>query len=268
MDLHFLRLALRTPFPTAVAVSADQLLLLRVDRGHRLAQALKRPHATGDAPELRIPIRMLAAFERLAVGLQAIAQFVQQPVHRALADPMAFSPQLLRQARRAAACPAQRSLRVAPGERVEQMLQRLDQTRVALRHRLATAARGTNPRTARPRSRRRGRIQFPHACPHRAARQPGRLGNPCNSAAANGAGFRRGPEASRAFVQQRPQHVELSLHRLRYGVHDAEHSRAAGVTDKLFLARVLTGSGGNGHESADWSRSTDVACGVRSRSPP
>ena len=102
----------------------------RVDRGHRLTQALERPHATDDAPELRIPIRMLAAFERR-----------QQPVHRALADPMAFSPQLLRQARHAAACPAQRPLRVAPGERVEQMLQRVDQTRVALRHRLATATR-------------------------------------------------------------------------------------------------------------------------------
>ena len=175
----------------------------------------------------------------LRLACRLIAQLVQQPVHRALADPMAFSPQLLRQARRAAACPAQRSLRVAPCKRVEQMFQRLDQTRVALRRRLATAARDTNPRTARPRCRRRGRIQFSHACPHRAARQPGRLGNPCNSAAANGAGFRRGPEASRAFVQQRPQHVELSSHRLRYGVHEAEHSRAIGVTGKLFWRESL-----------------------------
>jgi len=44
--------------------------------------------------ELRIPVRVTAAFQRLTVGLKAIAQSVQQPGYRAVAGLMTLSLQL------------------------------------------------------------------------------------------------------------------------------------------------------------------------------
>ncbi len=61
-----------------------------------------------DASELRIPVQMLAAFQRLAVGLKAVPQIVEQPVHRALADAVALDRKTV-SASRAAQLYVQRS---------------------------------------------------------------------------------------------------------------------------------------------------------------
>ena len=99
LHVHLVRFALDLPFPTAVAVPADQFLLLSVHRNHRLSLALERLHASAQVPELRVPVGMLPPFERLAVRLQAVAQLVQQAVHRALADLAPLAAQLPGQAR-------------------------------------------------------------------------------------------------------------------------------------------------------------------------
>ena len=96
-------------------------------RHYRLPQALKGTHPPVDVVELRVAVRMLLAFQRLAVGLQAVAQLVQQPVHRPFADRVTGSGQFRRQARRAAAGPQQRPHRVAAGDRIDQPLQRVRQ---------------------------------------------------------------------------------------------------------------------------------------------
>ena len=168
----------------------------------------------------------------------------QQAVHRRSLT-MSLSPQLLRQACRAAGRPAQRPLRVP---RVNGSADAPTPAPHPGRDPPAPCDRrpGRAPAPHPPAVRRRGRIQFPYACPDRAARHPGCLRNPCNAPASNGAGFRRRPQASGALVQQRPQHVELSLHRLRHGVHRTEHSRAASKTGKLFWRESLvkhTGAG-------------------------
>ena len=78
MDLHFPPAGPSDAIPDRrCGIRPTNSFFFVSSRGHRLARALKRPHATGDAPELRIPIRMLATFKRLAVGLQAIGRQLQ-----------------------------------------------------------------------------------------------------------------------------------------------------------------------------------------------
>ena len=76
VHLDPLRVALRTPLSTAVAKLPDQFLFLCVHRHYRLPQALKRTHPPVDVFELLVAFRMLLAFQRLAVGLQDVAQLV------------------------------------------------------------------------------------------------------------------------------------------------------------------------------------------------
>ena len=135
-----LRLPLRTPLPAPVAILSNQLLFLGVNRNYWLPQGLEGAPPPVDMLELRIAVRMLGAFQRLAVGLQAVAQLVQQPVDRTLAHRMAGAPQVLSQPRRAAAGPQQRPHRVAAGDRVDQPLQRLHQVRIVGGQRLAARA--------------------------------------------------------------------------------------------------------------------------------
>ena len=83
-----LRLALGLPFAAAVLEIADQLLLLGVDRDHRLAGRRGRFHLIVDVAELRIAIRMACPLAGLAVGLQAVAHLPQQIGHDVVADAM------------------------------------------------------------------------------------------------------------------------------------------------------------------------------------
>ena len=76
----------RTPSLVAIVVLAHDFLLPGVHRDHRLTHPLELPHTAVDAPELSVPTRMLAAFQRLEVGLKAVAQGVQQAIHRVFAD--------------------------------------------------------------------------------------------------------------------------------------------------------------------------------------
>ena len=61
---------------------AYQFLLLRVYRYHLLPLILECLAASVDMLKLRVKIRMLLAFQRLALRLQPVAQLVQHAVHR------------------------------------------------------------------------------------------------------------------------------------------------------------------------------------------
>src|SRR6202166_355731 len=69
------RPTLRAIVAAAVLGLAEQFLLLRVDRYHRLILRLKRPDFGVDIFELGVAIGMFAAFLGLAVGMAAILQF-------------------------------------------------------------------------------------------------------------------------------------------------------------------------------------------------
>ncbi len=80
--LHLNRLALGVPFPPRHRQVPQLLPLLRVHADHRLAVLLVVGDLLVDVVELAIPIRVLGAFPRLGVALQAEARRLQQSTHR------------------------------------------------------------------------------------------------------------------------------------------------------------------------------------------
>src|SRR5262249_58087977 len=85
------------PFPAAVMVVADQLLLLGVHADHRLPGVAVLPDLLIEVAELRIPVRDLAALDGLGVALQAEALLPQQVRHRVRAGPVTPPGQFARQ---------------------------------------------------------------------------------------------------------------------------------------------------------------------------
>ena len=84
--------ARRLPFPPAVLEVPDQLLLLRVDRDHRLAGGQMLVRGLVDVLELRVTVRMRGAFLPFARRLQPVAQAVQQPASNSPATPARSAP--------------------------------------------------------------------------------------------------------------------------------------------------------------------------------
>lgn len=60
---------------------ANEFLLLRIDRDHRLAARLKVGDRRGDVLELRVAVGMFVSLTRLAVALQAVVHVAQQVGH-------------------------------------------------------------------------------------------------------------------------------------------------------------------------------------------
>ena len=235
-----LRVSLRPPLSTAVAKLPDQFLFLRVHRHYRLPQALKSSHPPVDVFELRVAIRMLPAFQRLAVGLQAVAQLVQQPVHRPFADTVTGNGQFRRQACRAAAGPQQRPHRVAAGDRIDQPLQFLRQALVLCSQSLAS-----RPAPARA----HGLGSCPSGLLASEFFQTGANGRPRHTGGCGYAGYPATPDtacfdcrpaAPQAFVEQRIKGDKLGLD--GFGQGEVHHEAAVYHTspkDHIILARLL-----------------------------
>lgn len=78
MGPHLDGLSLRLPFTPAVFEIADQLLLLGVHRDHGLTLLLVGVYLRVDVLELGVAVDMSTALAGLAIGLQAVAERVQQ----------------------------------------------------------------------------------------------------------------------------------------------------------------------------------------------
>ena len=76
------------PLTAAIAKLAHQFLLLGSDRHHGLPLPLEGLGPAVDVLELRIPIWVGAALQRLAVGLQTIAQVMEESVDRPFTHPL------------------------------------------------------------------------------------------------------------------------------------------------------------------------------------
>src|SRR5208337_3551040 len=113
MNANFLGRALRAPFAPIVLEVADELLLLGVDRDHRLVGGERGAHLFIEVRKLRVSILVIRALARLAVGLQAVAQLLKDLPDHAMADLMPELPQLVGQPAQALASPAQRRHRIA-----------------------------------------------------------------------------------------------------------------------------------------------------------
>src|SRR5262249_11408948 len=130
--------------PTVLEV-ADQLLLLGVDRDGRLALALEALDTGVDVLELPVAVGVLEAFAGLGVGLQAEAEFLEQPTDPIGAGPIVHPGRGRGQMPAAAARPQQRRLRIASGGRGDELLERLEQAGLLDRCRLAAAALPPDP---------------------------------------------------------------------------------------------------------------------------
>ena len=96
VDVHPLGLAFGCPLGTAVGVVADQLLLLGVDRDHRLAVVDEGGGHVVEVVELGVAVGVLATLGHLGVGLERVAEAVQQAQYRTRArrrSPGAPDPQ-------------------------------------------------------------------------------------------------------------------------------------------------------------------------------
>src|ERR1035438_1487006 len=87
---------------------------------------------------------MAGSFQRLTVGLKAIAQFMQQLSHHPMAGLMAQTAEFFRQLANTLGGPAQPRLRVAPRDRFHQTLQINLQGGVRVDGLLAASARPTH----------------------------------------------------------------------------------------------------------------------------
>jgi len=104
---------------------------------------LERPDPPIDVLELGVPVGVALALDRLAVGLEAIAQGVQEPVDRPLAGGMPPGLEPLGQLGGTLARPPQRRHRVATGHGIDQGFEVTQQVRVLIDQRLPAAPRAT-----------------------------------------------------------------------------------------------------------------------------
>ena len=81
VDLNFFRAALGPPLSALILVISDLFLFLGIHRNHWLPSPLKSTNLGVEVLELRIPVRMTTTFADLSIGLQAIAEAIQQPGH-------------------------------------------------------------------------------------------------------------------------------------------------------------------------------------------
>ena len=125
--------------------SPTSSFLLRVNRDRRLARCQRFTRLCVDIAELRVTVGMVAAFPRLAIGLQAVAEFAQQAGHRIVPDPVAQAPRGSSQVALALAGPQQWRLWITACRRLYQLAQIIEQRGIAGREFLPPAASSTNP---------------------------------------------------------------------------------------------------------------------------
>jgi len=83
---HLRRRALGMPFAPGILEVADQFLLLGVHRDRRFAAGQRRLDLVVDVVELGVTIGMVRPLACLAVGLQPVAELVQEFAHQRAAD--------------------------------------------------------------------------------------------------------------------------------------------------------------------------------------
>src|SRR6516165_10916939 len=225
MNTNVLRLALRLPFLAGVLEITQQFLLFRVHRHDRLSPLLQATDLGIDVFKLRIAVRMRTPFPGLAIGLQTVAHLDQQSRYRAITDRVMLPRQLLCQPPRALTRPAQGRLGISTSKRVDEGIQRTEQTRIDVPQAFPAATRSPDARL--PDCCWRLTLQLTNARGKRGARQSRGSGNGGDSAPSKFDRFRRGPLAARTFIEHRSQCPKLSpnLFDYPYVLHTAVITR-------------------------------------------
>jgi len=172
VDPDELGIALGPQLPARVLERADELLLLGVDADHGLAQGELQLDRGVEMGELGVAVGVARALERLAVGLEAVAQLVEQLADQPVTDHVPTLLQLGGQVAHAPRRPAQGALGIAPGRGLDERLEVGHKRRVTLDGALSAA---TRPADTAPR---RSRLaQLPDPAPDRGPRRTGRPGH-------------------------------------------------------------------------------------------
>ncbi|RPK84534.1 hypothetical protein EES46_24045 [Streptomyces sp. ADI98-10] len=201
-DRH--RIACGPPGTASVVEVADQLSLLGVHADHRLAGIPVITCLLVEIPELGIPVGMLAALERLGIGLQPEPLLPQQTGDSVRTDPVALTGQLGRQRAGRLLRPPQRRHRITTFVRLDQAQQGTPQSRVEVRDAFASAARPPHPP-----GQELACLQVGHALANRCPAHPGRPGHGPNATMTQSSGLRGHQQPPLPFVQVRKQHREL-----------------------------------------------------------
>jgi hypothetical protein len=211
IHLHLFRIALWTPLPPGILEVANQFLLLRVDRDHRLLRRQRGCHALIDVKELRVAVGMIAPLAGLAVALQAELLLPEQCADVGAADRMPACRQFRCQLSQTLAGPAQRRHRIAPFAGLDQRHQLGQQLGVADNQRLAAAA-----ATPHPAGCQRGLacqiLQATSDCADRNARGKRHCGDTAVSA---GTRLHRSQQAALSLIQMRGQHGKTFANRVK-----------------------------------------------------
>jgi len=210
VDADFFRLALRVPFLAWIPEVAHQFLLFRVHRDHRLATLLKAHGLSVDVLKLSIAVRMLIAFPRLAVGLQAVARFVQQPRHRAITDAMTPTTQLVRQLTSTLTGPTQRRFRIAARQRFHQRFQGGHQRRIRCYQLFSSATRLPQPFRGRLFRMLSSILQLAQPQLNGVTGESRGVRHSGHASIAKLPRFGRGPLATRPLIQYKFQRLELA----------------------------------------------------------
>ena len=201
----------RLPFwpqlTAAIFEVADKLLLLRIDRDYRLPGRLECLHLGVDMLELSVAIRVIGAFARLAVGLQAEVEALQQAADQLLTGDETPLGQRRGEMALAQADPPQGGLGITADRRLHHFIQRVQDPWLRLGRSLLSAAPAANPFAAPHR---------PGAEIHQAAADgaAGNSGHPRNrsySATAGSTGFTGSEQASVSLIEERSECIEAGL---------------------------------------------------------
>ena len=181
--------------------SPTSSLLLRIHGDGGLSSPLCPLHGLGDISKLRIPIWMLAAFPRLDVALQGVAEVVQQPGDDGVADRVAEGLQRSRQRPGTFAGPSQRRVRIAGRGGLDQRIEIAQQGHVD-----GGGGFSTTPWPAvAPRRQERVGFEFAQAALNRRPRNPGGPLDLADAAVPERARFGRCPQPTRALGEHRRQ---------------------------------------------------------------
>jgi hypothetical protein len=179
----------------------DQRLLCGLDSDDRLLSPQGRLDFGIDQLELGSPVWGTLALDRLAIGLQALAECVQQCGNHAMAGRMPEAPEFLCQLAHTFAGPAQGRCGVPPGHGIDQSFESGLEPVVRLYATLATASRATET------------VGWPFLGGMQLS-QPGGNGpprDPCSPrdrhdpAPADGGSLSGGEQSARPFVEERSE---------------------------------------------------------------
>ena len=198
IDAHGHRLPGRVPFPPSILEVAHEFFLLGIHGDDRLPGLQGGLDLGINIGKLGIPVWVTRALQRLAVGLETVAQVVEEGGDNAMTGGVPQAAEFLGQLPHTLARPAQRGLGVASRQRVNQLLQIVLERLIGLYCPLATA-----PRAADAMGRRRlGGVQFGQPRSDRSARDSGGTRDPRDPTSPERCSFGSREEPTRPLVEK------------------------------------------------------------------